>query len=240
MMRRTSLIFVCFVAVQLAMPTKAAAWWEYIEALSGPKLHGPHFEWPVLCFMEDRRPEDQRTLERYVPRPAQGSEGLVLIVPGVRLPCLKDIGSGDRRKYSIDIGGRWHWDNSFGPANGNKVNFVSVGPVFSWNPIRRPTRDVIDLSGGGSVYWFFSDAFSTFSGGLVEGRADVHVPTVIRNLSRWTVLIPTGRFGVMLFPTGFEADVFADTENGFRSKPMEGPERGMYFGFFFDLEPLFR
>lgn len=204
----------CSFVLQLFAAPPAYAWWEYIEALSGPELHGPHVDWPIVCFNDPS-----------------------FVTIGAKLPCLANVGTGARR-YSIDAGIRYHWDNSFEPANGNRVKFVSLGSVLTWYPIRDSKRDVIDLSAGGGWYRFFSGAFPSFNGGYADVRADVHVPSVMRQ-RKLSALIPALRLGMLVFPDGFEANAFADTRNGFTSKPMDGPEKATYWGFFFDLAPLF-
>jgi hypothetical protein len=242
--RPISTLLACSFVLLILVPAPAQAWWEYIEGLSGPKLHGPHFEARLFCFMEPRDAPDETLLKEYTPR---NSEQKILVVPGVVLPCVKKVDltkkgekefTNFRRAYSFDVGARWHWDNSFPPADTHRVNFISAEMAMTWYPIERPTRDVVDLSGGVGWYWFKSNAFPTFDGFFYDLRADVHVPTVIRRLSKWTVFIPTGRFGMLLFPSGFKANAFADTVDGFRSKRMDGPEKAFYFGYFFDLDAL--
>lgn len=245
-MRPIWTVLVCSLAWQLSAPSPAQAWWEYIEALSGPNLHGPHFDGRVFCFMEERSGVDKALLERYKPKDegvAAREAGLrTRVIGGVALPCLKKIPDVDdyRRRFSIDAGLRYHWDSSFPPAGSHKVNFLAFAPLVTWYPIRRPTRDVIDLSAGVGVYWFVSNAFPSFSGRYYDLRLDLHVPTVVRRLSKWTFLIPTGRVGVLDFPSGFDKDAFADTRNGLTSKPMPGAERVRYIGFFFDLDALYQ
>lgn len=251
MIRRIWSILACSVLLQVLAVSPAHAWWEYIEALSGPKLHGPHIEWRLLCFME---PGDAETLGRYLPleetvQPTLGQQAQSLLkqttttmFPGGLVgPCIKKQGVGDRRRFSIDLGARFLWDKSFAPAGGETVKFLSLEPVVTWYMFRKPTHDVLDLSGGGGFYRFSSKAFSPFKGGFVEfPRFDVHVPTVVRRLSKWTFFIPSGRLGFLWFLEGFDANVFANTSKGLTSKPMEGTERGMYFGFFFDMDALCR
>ena len=49
-MRRICLIGVCCIAAQLAVPASAYAWWEYIEAFSGPAFGwGWDIELRVAC-----------------------------------------------------------------------------------------------------------------------------------------------------------------------------------------------
>jgi hypothetical protein len=230
------------IVLQVIAPASADAWWEFIEGLSGPKLHGPHFEGRVVCFMKQRSHDEKDLLERYRPKDQTLSDRSLF--PGLTLPCLVKVPDveGYRRQFSIDAGFRYHWDGSFGPANGHRVNFMSLGAVFTWYTASRPTRDVLDLSAGGGRYWFFSCAFPSFSGNFLDVHADLHVPTVIRRMSKWTVFIPTGRAGVLGFLDGFKENAFADTANGFTSKAMPGGrlniERGAYLGFFFDLDAL--
>jgi len=247
-MRRLWMTLACASVLQVIAPAPAHAWWEVIEGLSGPRLHGPHIDARLFCFMESRNEEDKQRLDRYQPKDPpetdqdEAQQQLLKKTRsvGVTFPCLKKNNDNPsyRRVFSIDAGFRYHWDKSYGPANGQTVRFYALTPAFTYYPESRPTRDILDLSAGVGLYWFDSTAFPVFNGYLYDVRADLHVPTVVRRLSKWTVFIPTVRLGLLTFPSGFEANAFADTAAGFRSKPMEDWEKATYFGFFFDLDAL--
>ena len=225
-MRRLWLTLPCALTVQLIAAAPAHAWWEFLEALRGPKLHGPFVDLPLVCFMEPRNEED----------------AIDVSIAGAKLPCVTKIHDPTkkvlRRRFSIDLSVRYHWDEKFGPANGQTVHFVSTGFLFTWHPALSRDWDMFAISAGNGLSWFVSDAFPDFKADFWDLRADVHLPSSWRYRGGWRKLIPAGRVGVLVFPSGFEENVFADVENGFTSKSIAAPEGAKYVGLFWDLDAL--
>lgn len=235
--------------LQMLTATPAHAWWEFVAALSGPDLHGVHFEGRVVCLMTERKtaqpvpPPPPPPPPPPSPPPPRQEISTIPVTPGIGviLPCLKRIPDRPefRRLASVDLGIRWLWDNSFEPTEPRRVNFVSVVPVITVYPIQFDKADVIDVSVGVGPYWFVSNAFTGLRGYLHDVRADFHFPTHIRKKHKAWVLAPTWRFGRLTFPAGFEENAFADVANNKVSKRMEGPEKVLYGGVFWDFDALF-
>ena len=53
MMKRVCAVLFCCAVVQLTVPTRAYAWWDFLEEFSGPgPFWGPDFDARVACLVD--------------------------------------------------------------------------------------------------------------------------------------------------------------------------------------------
>jgi hypothetical protein len=147
------------------------------------------------------------------------------------------------RRASIDLGvGIWRAAGETGYAGGRAITLTTLVPSFSWRVFSDPRYDFLDAAIGAGVYWFTSPGFTSFSGVILEpGRLDVHAPSSwsskpFKNPKRWAAL-PTFRVGLLVFPGGFERNVFAATGQKAVRIPAELTRA---YSLFLNLEPLVR
>jgi len=107
-----------------------------------------------------------------------------------------------------------------------------------------PRIDVVDAGVGAGVYWFSAlgsrpGGFDSFSGVIVEPvRLDFHAPTVLTR-NHWWAAIPNLRFGLIVFPGGFDTNAFGPSLTGDKARRIDA-EWLKNIGIFFDLEPIVR
>jgi hypothetical protein len=155
---------------------------------------------------------------------------------------------GERRRASIDLGLRLlrYTDNSTSNAfaGGNSISLSTLVPSFEWRVFNNPRLDVVDAGVGAGVYWFSSlgsspGGFDSFSGVIVEPvRLDFHAPTVWTR-DKWWTAIPNLRFGLVVFPGGFDTNAFGANLTGDKAHRIDS-EWLKNFGIFFDLDPIIR
>jgi len=224
-MRRVVLTLASTVLVSLALPAPAAAWWEFLEELSGPgRFYGWDIQVRLFCIVEG---EGGRA-ERVTPSSA-----------GVILSACADAGRRARR-LSIDLGARFLTakDNpEF--ANGQPIQLTTLSPAISMNLLSKwPKWDFIDYGFSGGVYWFSSTEFPSFSGAILEPvRFEFHPTTAMKNKTKWSAAVPVVRVGWLIFPGGFERSQFAP------SNPLPARiarDKPFNLSIAFDLEALLR
>ena len=115
-----------------------------------------------------------------------------------------------------------------GFANGQEIRLTTLMGEFSFRVFTDPRFDVLDAGVGVGAYWFTSPGFDSFSGVVLQpGRLDFHAPTLwstyrlmdrsgmrknaVTEILRRVAAVPTFRFSVMEFPSGFSPDAFAGT-----------------------------
>ena len=204
-MRRIWMVLVCCALAQLSVPTRADAWWDFVEQFSGPgPFKGFDVESRLVCFVD--KPVDSAN-------PAPRTEIRAFAVPGILYSAckLKDY-EGERRRASIDFGMRFVWkgdDLRF--ANGHRISLTTTEPAVSWRVInvssgsRWEKWDVFDYGVGVGFYWISSTEFRSVRGGFLEPvRLDFHAPPT----AKWGFRIPAVRYGLLVFPGGFEPGAF--------------------------------
>jgi hypothetical protein len=259
-MRRLSSIL--FVGVVLAMaPSPAYAWWEKIDPFSGPgPFSGFSVEARIFCF--------NQTLPKKI-NPATNREEVDGVddlqkknFTGLTLSACP-IHPGEVRRASIDLGLRLlkyaDSKNSTNCAEGraaatqwagcNTMSMVTLVPTLSWRVFANPRHDwldFVDLSFGGGVYWFSSDGskpggFDSFAGIILEpGRIDIHAPTALtKGKGGWAWAIPAVRFGLAVFPAGFQPNAFGPQLVGEKAGRI-GAEWRHTIAIFGDLEAIVR
>ena len=215
-MRRTCLIFLCFVAVQAALPKEASAWWEYIEALSGPgPLRGFNLDVRLVCQVE-QVDTGERTFT-------------TAVFPGA-LINLCPLPENTRRVLSFDLGVRYaRRSNDPRFAGGEPIALTTVHPGVTWNFIPDDRWNFVEVGLAGGLFWFHSSGFDDFTGFVLDPRVEFHVPTRWR--SRHWFLRPVVRFGGVVFPGGF-------TESDFAAAPgvRVHENSAKYVSFFWDFQ----
>ncbi|HKE84929.1 MAG TPA: hypothetical protein VKB50_14305, partial [Vicinamibacterales bacterium] len=119
-----------------------------------------------------------------------------------------------KRRASFDIGARFMWaDDNPAFANSQRISLTTLEPAVTIALLNRFEKaDVVDFGFGAGWYWFSSTEFPAFSGAFLEPiRIEAHAPFVWRT-HMWSAAIPRARFGVLVFPTGFERAAFAATD----------------------------
>ena len=187
---------VCIVlALVILLPVPAHAWWEYIEALSGPgKFYGWDIQIRLFCVVE----ADGGQTERIAPSSI-----------GVILSACTDA-RGRARRFSVDLGARFMSAKDPEFANGQPIQLTTLSPAISMNLLSKwPKWDFIDYGFSGGAYWFSSTEFPSFSGAILEPvRFEFH-PTTEMKKSKWSAAVPVVRVGWIIFPGGFERSQFA-------------------------------
>jgi hypothetical protein len=220
-MRRILMSVVWVALVQLVSPSNALAWWEDIEALSGPGwFHGPSIDARIFCIVDSNG-------NRVVRVPS----GLGVITTS----C--PVKSGEKRRAAVDLGGRFlstkRGDNRF--ANGEPIRLTTFEPSVSFRVIPNDKWDFVDYSFGAGVYWFASTEFPAFNGTFLDPvRVEFHATSELRQ-RKIAMFIPRVRVGMLVFPRGFETAAFAAAP-GVPTRISR--DKVWNLGFFFDLEPL--
>jgi hypothetical protein len=127
-----------------------------------------------------------------------------------------------------------------GFANNEPVRLTMLMPVFSYRVFRDPRYDVLDAGFGGGVYWFTSKGFESISGVVLEpGYLDFNAPSKLRAGSGAMRFlgIPSFRFALIDFPSGFAPAAFAGT--GEHNTRIVG-ELVKSWGVFFTFDPFIK
>jgi hypothetical protein len=225
-MRRIVVLCGCAAVCLLSFPAPALAWWDFIEELSGPgRFYGWDISMRLFCIAESKT-------ERKPPAPAPAGQKaqpttrtFALIPPpiGVITSACKAEGvetdaqgnvTTTRRKLAFDVGARFVWavdNDAF--ATGHRISLTTLEPAVSVPLLNRFVNwDLLDYGVGAGVYWFSSTEFPSFNGAFLEPvRLDVHAPFNWRKHA-WSSAIPRARFGLLVFPAGFERASFAPTD----------------------------
>ena len=231
-MRRIALTLVSTVLMLVALPAPAAAWWEFLEELSGP---GRFFGWDVdlrlFClndkFDPARAGQDTPETERVGPT-------LGAVVSACR------VKSGYARRLAVNLGARFMWaDDNPRFANGQRISFTTLEPSVSFNLFSKfPDGDFVDYGFGAGAYWFSSTEFPSFNGAFLEPvRIEFHPTTNMKQNHKWAAAIPVVRLGWLMFPGGFETASFAAAPG---VPPRISRDWAFNAGIFFDLEGLFQ
>jgi hypothetical protein len=265
-MRRVRSAVILGVLFELMWPAPAHAWWDILDQLSGPgKFKGWHLEARLVCFTEPATttttpatttttstaatPTNTTTTTTTTTAANEKQGDLVdqNFSGGITFSACK-VRPGETRRASIDLGFRLlrYTDdaasNAF--AGGNSISLSTLVPSFEWRVFTNPRIDVVDAGVGAGVYWFTSlgslpGGFNSFSGVIVEPvRLDFHAPTVLTR-DHWWAAIPNLRFGLIVFPGGFDANAFGPLVTGDKARRIDA-EWLKNFGIFFDLEPIVR
>jgi hypothetical protein len=234
-MRRVLTLF-GFALLFAAIPSRAHAWWEFIEEFSGPgRFYGWDVDFRLFCLVDEvdtSKSERIQSTEKVLPT----SAGVVISFCKAK---PKDGTKYYARRLSVNVGARFltaRDNDDF--AHGEPINLTIVEPSVSMNLLNRwPTLDFVDFGAGAGVYWFASSEFPSFSGFLIEPvRIELH-PTTAMKEHKWAAAIPVLRFAWLSFPTGFDRAKFVPTN----PLPLRiGRDTPFNFSLSFDLEPLFR
>jgi hypothetical protein len=235
-------VAICTALVLLARPTPADAWWEFLEALSGPgPFRGPDIQFRLRCWV--RQPPAGNRGRIQSPDPDTGeftfgrAEPRANFIPGAILNFCR-LNKGEVRVAAFDVGGSFLWtshDTRF--ANGDRIFMTTIEPSMSYNLFNRyPNADYLDVAVGGGVYWFNSKDFEAFMGGFLEPvRIEFHPTTNFKQTVKWAKWIPVVRAAYVFFPGGFDTTKFNATT------PSEiGPDFSLRLSVFFDLQWPFK
>ena len=265
-MRRVRAALILGVLFQFMLPAPAHAWFDWLDELSGPgRFKGWHLEARLVCFTErvstQTPTQSQSQSQTQTPPPAptqtptrgsganetQGDLVDQNFSGGITFSACK-VRPGETRRASIDLGFRLlrYTDDSASNAfaGGNSISLSTFVPSFEWRVFTNPRIDVVDAGVGAGVYFFTSlgsspGGFNSFSGLIVEPvRLDFHAPTVLTR-DHWWAAIPNLRFGLIVFPGGFDTHAFGPLLTGDKSRRIDA-EWLKDFGIFFDLEPIVR
>lgn len=244
-MRRVRTL-VGFALLLLAIPSRAHAWWEFIEEFSGPKkFYGWDVQVRLFCVVDtvEEQPvtRNGRTKNVKVVKTTekQTPSAIGVIVSTCQVPSSPDYKKTHAaRRMSVDLGARFMHASDDRFANGERIDFTTLEPSVSFNVFSRwPTRDFLDYGFGGGVYWFSSTEFQSFNGAFIEPlRFDIH-PTTAMKQKTWAAAIPMVRLAWLNFPAGFET---ASWGAGPGIAPRLRSDWVFNLGIFFDLEPLLR
>jgi hypothetical protein len=134
----------------------------------------------------------------------------VRFAPGFIYSSCK-LKPGERRRGTIDLGMRFVWTHDPDFANERRITMTTLEPAISWSVIngaKYPGWDVVDYGLGAGMYWIASTEFPSLRGPLLEPvRLDFHFPAKAAPWARALVV----RYGLLVFPRGFEATAFAPT-----------------------------
>jgi hypothetical protein len=260
-MRRVRAALILGVLFQLMLPAPAHAWFDWLDELSGPgRFKGWHLEARLVCFTEKVPTPTPTPAPTPTPPPpnrtptpsnaANETQGDLVdqnFSGGITFSACK-VRPGETRRASIDLGFRLlrYTDDSASNAfaGGNSISLSTFVPSFEWRVFTNPRIDVVDAGVGAGVYFFTSlgsnpGGFNSFSGLIVEPvRLDFHAPTVLTR-DHWWAAIPNLRFGLIVFPGGFDANAFGPLLTGAKARQIDA-EWLKDFGIFFDLEPIVR
>jgi hypothetical protein len=243
-MRRVRSALILGVLFELMSAAPAHAWWDILDQLSGPgKFQGWHLEARLVCFTEPVTNQGDRAS----PNALQSDKDDKNFSGGFTASACR-IRQNERRRASLDLGLRvlrYTDDSASNPfAGGNTITLSTFVPSFSWRVLNDARFDIVDAGVGAGVYWFTSlgsrpGGFDSFSGVIVEPvRLDFHAPTAWTR-SKWWAAIPNLRFGLIVFPGGFDTNAFGPSVTGDKARRIDA-EWLKDFGIFFDLEPIVR
>src|SRR5690349_1044548 len=108
-------------------------------------------------------------------------------------------------RAAFDLGARFVWsDDNPHFAQGKRISLTTLEPSVAIPLTSNFDRwDILDYGFGVGVYWFSSEGFPSFNGAFLEPlRLDVRLP--VKNRLKSLVF----RYGLLVFPGGFEADRF--------------------------------
>jgi hypothetical protein len=230
----------------LAIPSRAHAWWEFIEEFSGPqKFYGWDIQARLFCVVDKVQEQtvvkngQERTVKVVAETEKQVPSAIGVIVSACQVassPDYKKVHSV--RRMSVDIGARFMSARDDRFASGEQIDFTTLEPSVSFNLFSRwPTRDFLDYGFGAGVYWFSSTEFQSFNGAFIDPlRFEFH-PTTAMKQNTWAAAIPMVRVSWLNFPAGFDTAAWAA---GPGIAPRLRSDWVFNLGIFFDLEPLLR
>jgi hypothetical protein len=228
-MRRVALTLVSTALIVVALPSPAAAWWEFLEELSGPgRFYGWDVDLRLFCLTD-----------KFDPARAGDPTERVGPTAGTIVSACR-VKKGYARRMAVNLGARFMWaDDNPQFANGQRISFTTLEPAVSFNLFsKHPDADFVDYAFGAGVYWFSSKEFPSFNGAFLEPvRIEFHPSTNMKQNHRWTAAIPVVRLGMLMFPGGFETASFAAAPG---VPPRISRDWAFNAGIFFDLEGLFQ
>lgn len=214
-MRRIRRVVLLASLLHVLAATPALAWWDWLDDWSGPKgWKGPVFGARLVCFVADknqyRLAGSPAPADRSAEKARRGAAPRALPIGFLYSACDLDE-KNEWRRGSIEVGMRflWTYDERF--AQGRRMNFTTIEPVFTWSIFNDPNRNIVDYGMGAGFYWVASEAFPTVSGGFLEPiRFDFHLPSNQDDTEwkRW-LRVSIVRYGWIVFPGGFEPGAFA-------------------------------
>ena len=175
------------------------------------------------------------TIRRIVEKPRMVPSSL----PGVIYSACR-LQENERRRAAFDVGMRFVWTHDDRYADGERINFTTLEPAFSWNVFNNPRYDFLEYGLGAGFYWVSSKAFPSFTGGFLEPvRFDFHFPTRFvsnESMTRKIIRSIVFRTGYLVFPGGFEPDAFlADPLNSETHRRISR-DWVRYYGIYVDTE----
>jgi hypothetical protein len=238
---RRCCVYAVFALVVL-MPARTYAWWEFIEALSGPgRFYGWDIQLRVFCVI-DAIPVKEGTRTRDKDQQVT-PQSFVPTTVGVLTSTCKAEELTPKVKYkqriAVDLGMRFLWaDDNPRFANGERISLTMFHPSISTALLNRfDDWDILSLGFGGGAYWFSSKEFSSFNGVFLEPiRLEIHAPFNWRT-ETWSAAIPRIRVGYLVFPAGFDTALFAATAD---VPPRISRDWVYNLAVDFDLSPLLR
>jgi hypothetical protein len=201
-MRRVFTLF-GFALLFVAIPSRAHAWWEFIEEFSGPhRFWGPDIQLRLFCVVGPKDPTqvDQRTK----------TQSAVPI--GVILTLCKYDSSTEKPRLMFDLGARfltsrrYKGDTNPDFANGETIHFTTLEPALMFPLVSTPKERLrLDYGFGAGVYWFSSEGFQSFNGAFLE---PVRFDLRIKVSETWFRAVVV-RAGLLHFPAGFDPQAWA-------------------------------
>jgi hypothetical protein len=175
------------------------------------------------------------TIRRIVDRPRLVPSAL----PGVIYSSCR-LQDNERRRAAFDVGMRFVWTHDDRYAGGERINFTTIEPAFSWNVFDNPRYDFLEYGLGAGFYWVSSKAFPSFTGGFLEPvRFDFHFPTRFvskETMTRKIIRSLVFRHGYLVFPGGFEPDVFLADPSNPETHRRISRDWVRYYGIYLDIE----
>jgi hypothetical protein len=244
-MRRVALTLVWTALIVVVIPSPAAAWWEFLEELSGPgRFYGWDIQLRVFCVTDaiplnadnTRKKDQEVTTKSFVPATVG------VLTSTCRPEEIKTEGNATlkyKQRMAVDLGMRFlASDNDPRFAKGERISLTMFHPSISTSLLNRfDNWDILSLGFGGGVYWFSSREFDSFNGAFLEPvRLEFHAPFNWRK-ETWSAAIPRVRVGYLVFPAGFNTALFAATAD----VPPRITRDWVYnLAVDFDLSPLLR
>jgi hypothetical protein len=223
--------------VLLVTPTPAHAWWDFIEEFSGPKyFYGWDIQLRLICFRQVTTTDSTTKSEEV------RTKGELNTKSGILLSMCRpadDITRGTvktqyKPRAAFDLGARFVWsDHNPHLAQGQRISLTILEPAVSIPLTSQYDRwDILDYGFGAGVYWFSSEGFPSFNGAFLEPlRLDVRLP--VKNPRVKSIIF---RYGLLVFPGGFEADRF-NPDPGFGERISRDWVHSL--GIFVDVAQLF-
>jgi hypothetical protein len=201
-MRRTYVLLIGL-AVLVATPAPALAWWDFLEQFSGPRgFHGWDLQLRLFCLVETTPAgaTDKKVETRSAP-----PIGVILSL------CKVNPEKGERQKMMFDLGARFLRSNRYKDdpspdfANGQTIHFTTLEPAVMFPVVGAQDGWRLDYGFGAGVYWFSSQGFESFNGAFLEPiRFDLRVP-----INKGWIKAIVARAGLLHFPAGFDAHAWA-------------------------------